>query len=160
EGAEAVDIEAPGPDSFFVAQVIDCRLGRLHVTAHADEDELRVFATIRIDKVITPARLAVEFLERVAHRRLALLVIPALRDFPFPVRILVLDHAGHYRVGRIHEIYQLLFWLADVFLHEIQFGEANAFDGVRRQEAVLDIHEGSLRTFSRAAADQAKVSRL
>ncbi len=49
-------VEAAGRHA-LAAQVIDRDLGRFHVAAHADEDELGVFAAIRLDEAVLPARL-------------------------------------------------------------------------------------------------------
>ena len=47
-------------DIHLVTQIIDGDLGRLHVAAHADQDELRILAAIRLDKIVAPPGLLVE----------------------------------------------------------------------------------------------------
>ena len=65
-------------------------------------------------------------------------------------------------MGRIHEIAQpvLARGIADKLLHQLGLRQLQAFDRVRRQEAVLDVKERSLRLLRRAPRDQRQVRRL
>ena len=55
----------------------------------------------------TAAGLAVELLEGLFQGRLDAVVVPALGDLALHVRVLVLHHARHQRVGRVHQVDQL-----------------------------------------------------
>ena len=48
--------------------------------------------------------LSVELVERFFQRRLDAVVVPALGDLALHVRILILHHARHHRVGRVHQV--------------------------------------------------------
>ena len=66
-GGRRTDVQAAGRDALRLAQVVDRRLGRLHVAAHADQDVLGVLAAVGLDEVVPPAGLAVELVERFAR---------------------------------------------------------------------------------------------
>src|SRR5206468_871625 len=76
EGAEAADIQTAGGNALLVAEVVNRDLGRLHVAAHADEDELGVLAAVRLDEPIAPAGLLVEQLEALFQNAFNAVVIP------------------------------------------------------------------------------------
>ena len=107
---------------------------------------------------VLPAGLAGELGERVLHVPGDLVVVPALGDLPLHVRVLVLDHAGHHRVGRVHEVDQLLLGVADELLHELGLGQPHGLDGVGGEEAVLDVEDGRGRCLGDAASDEAEVA--
>ena len=119
-------------------------------------DVLGIVAPIRLHEVVLPAGLATKLGEGVLQGGLDPLVIPPLGDLPLHVRILVLDDARHQRVGRVHQVDQLLLGVADVFLHEFQLGKPDLFDGVGGEESILDVEEGRLRRLGDATRPEQK----
>src|SRR5438132_124535 len=63
ERAEGADVEATDRNAFLVTEIIDGDLTRLHVTTHADDNELCVGTAVRLDVVVFAAGLVVEELE-------------------------------------------------------------------------------------------------
>jgi hypothetical protein len=159
ERAKAIQIQATSFHA-LAAEVVDRRLGRLHEAAHTDDDILSVAAAVRTDEVVPPAGAPGELLECVGQRRRHLVVVPALGDLALHVRILILDHARHQGVGRVHQVHQLVFGATDELFHEFEFGQPSALDGVRREEAVLAVEERRLAGLGGAASDEAQVARL
>ena len=160
EGAEGANTHAARCDSLLLAKVIDRRLSRLEVRSHADQDVFGVLAAIRHHEVIPAARLHGELAKGFLERRFHPVVIPALGDLAFHIRVLVLHDARHHRVVRVHEVQEFFRRRADVLLHEFWFAETDRLDGVRRQEAVLDVQEGGVGVFGGSAGDQAEVARF
>ena len=160
ERPETVHVHAARLDPLFLAEPVDRRLGRFHVAAHAHQDVFRVGAAVRADEAVFTPGFAIELLERVLQGRFALIVVPTLGDLALHVRILILHDARHHRVGRVHQIHELVLRIADKFPHELGLDQPHAFHGVRRQEAVLHVHERRGRRLGRPPRDQAQVARL
>ncbi len=158
--AEAMHVQASGPNPFFAPQPIDGRLRRLHVAAHADQNVLGILAAIRHHKIVPPPRLVKELVERLGQRRLHLVVVPPLGDLPLHVRILILHDPRHHRVGRIHQVHELVLRIADELAHEFRLDQPDALHRVRGEEAVLTIEERSVRRLSRPPRDETHVARL
>ena len=108
-GRKQYTLRQPALIPFSFAQPIDGRLGRFHVAAHADQNVLGILAAVRHDEVVPPARLAIELLKRLGERRLHLVVVPPLGDLALHVRVLILHDARHHRVGRVHQVHELVF---------------------------------------------------
>ena len=158
ERAERENRHAPGRDALLLAQIIDDDLRRLHVAAHADENELGVLAPVRTDVPVVPARLLAENLEGLLQGWHHAVVVPALRDLALHVRILVLHHPGHERVRGVHEVGQLHLRIADEFFHQVVFDQPHRLDRMRSEEAVLNVEEWRLRRLGHAAGNEAEVT--
>ncbi len=159
EGAEDGDVHDADFQPGLLAQIVagdGCGLGH---AAHADDGVFGVLHAVGLDHVVAPAGELVVLVHRVLQRRLDAVVEVALGDLALHVAVLVLHHARHQRLRRVHEVAQLLLRVADVFLHQFRFGQQHIFDGVRGQEAILHIEEGRLAILGRAAADERQVAR-
>ena len=159
-GRKQYTLRQPGLDSLFLPQPIDRGLGRFHVATHADQNVLGIVTSVRHHEVVSSPRGSEEFLECFLQRRLHLVVIPALGQLAFHVRILILHDARHHRVGRVHQVHELLFGLADEHSHQLRFNQTHAFHRVRGEKAILHIEERSGRRFGRPASDQTQVARF
>ncbi len=159
ERTEAANRQAANRNAARFTQVIDRGFAGFHVAAHANDDVLGVFAAVRHHEVVLAARIFVEHVERLAQRRADAVVIPPLGNFALHVRILILHHARHHRVGRVHQIDQFLVRAADELLHELLFRQSHFFDGVRGEKTILHVEKWRMPKFSAARRrDQTQVA--
>ena len=147
-------------EAHLLPHIISGHQGGLHHAAHADQSELGVLHAISIDHLIAPPRLLVIHFHRFQHRPWDLVVIIALGDFALHVGVLILDDAGHDRVMRVEEAAKLHVRVAHELFHELELGQADIFDGVRREKAVLHVHERGLARLGGPPRDEREIACL
>ena len=83
-----------------------------------------------------------------------------LTDPPLHVAVLVLDDAGHERLGRVEQVADALARIADERAEELVLGEPHVLQGVRREEPVLDDEERRLGRLGDPPRDRGQVGGL
>ena len=76
------------------------------------------------------------------------------------VAVLILDDAGHERLGGIEQVPNVLPGVAKELAKEVILGQPNVLEGVRREEAVLGDQERGIGRLGRAAGDRGEIRRF
>ena len=159
EGTEAGDVNHAHFDACFTAQIFARDRGRLGHGAHAHDRVFRILHHLGLHEIVTPAGELVVFIHGRLENGLDAVVEIALGDLALHVAILILHHARHDGMRRVHEVAQLLPRVSHKAFHQLRFGKAHIFDGVRGEEAVLHVEEGRFAVFGRSAGDERQIGR-
>ena len=129
--------------------------------AHGDEDLVGVLAAVGVDRGRSGRPVSSAHSSNASSsapgRRV---VVRALADPALHVAVLVLDDAGHQRLGRVEQVADPLARVADELAQQLVLGQPHVLERVGRQEAVLDDEERRLGRLGDAAGDGGQVGGL
>ena len=160
KGAVGRDVQQADLPAELLSHEVHGGFGSFHHGARAHDGVLGVFQSVRTHDIVTASRQAVELVHDGLQGRKDTVVVLPLGHLALHVTVLVLHDARHQGYPRIHQVPNLQRRVSDELLHEFGFVEHDVFDGVRRQEAVLDVHEGRLGVFGGTPGDEGKVACL